>query len=140
MPDAPTANCRMGEDTASGLGANRSMDIQFIRSFLKSRLTDDRVERLKRFQALRFRRTQHFVTRILFGRNLRALSVINHSDKWGYHFYAKHYERHFRRFRKGPVSCWRLGSVVTMIQGLEEGPAYVADFFSEGGDRRDRYL
>lgn len=85
------------------------MDIQIIRAYLKSRLTEDRIERLKRFQALRFRGVQYVIARMLFGRNLKALSVINHSDKWGYHFYAKHYERHFRSFRKKPLTLLEIG-------------------------------
>ena len=85
------------------------MDLQPIRAFLKSKLTDERIERLKRFQALRFRRTQHFFCRLFFGRNLKALSVINHSDKWGYHFYAPHYERHFKPYRGRPITLLEIG-------------------------------
>jgi hypothetical protein len=85
------------------------MDLQPIRAFLKSKLTDERIERLKRFQALRFRRTQHVLARVFFGRNLKALSVINHSDKWGYHFYAPHYERHFKPYRKSAVNLLEIG-------------------------------
>ena len=72
---------------------NNQMDIQIIRAYLKRKLTDERIERLKRFQALRFRRSQHLMARLFFRGNLKALSVMNHSDKWGYHFYAPHYER-----------------------------------------------
>lgn len=85
------------------------MDLQPIRAYLKSKLTDERIERLKRFQALRFRRTQDALARLFFRRNLKALSVINHSDKWGYHFYAPHYERHFKPYRKRPVTLLEIG-------------------------------
>lgn len=85
------------------------MDIQHIRAYLKRKLTTERIERLKRFQALRFRRTQHVLARLLFRGNLKALSVMNHSDKWGYHFYATHYERHFRTYRKRPITLLEIG-------------------------------
>lgn len=85
------------------------MDLQSIRSYLKAKLTDSRIESLKRFQALRFRRAQYVLARLFFSGNLKALSVINHSDKWGYHFYATHYERHFRPFRSRPIKLLEIG-------------------------------
>ena len=85
------------------------MEVQIIRAYLKRKLTDERIERLKRFQALRFRRTQHLLARLFFRGNLKALSVMNHSDKWGYHFYAPHYERHFQPYRKRPITLLEIG-------------------------------
>lgn len=65
--------------------------------------------RIRKFQALRLRHIQHIVFRILFGSNLRALAVIYGSDKWGRHWYAQHYERHFAPLRVKQLNVLEIG-------------------------------
>ncbi len=79
------------------------------RRFLNDRLSAEQKERLKRFQATRFRGLQSVLGRLLFGRNLRALAVMNATDKWGSHWYATHYEQHFARFRRKPIKLIEIG-------------------------------
>lgn len=64
---------------------------------------------LRKFQMFRFRKLQCLLWRILFGRNLKALSVVYGSDKWGRHWYAQHYERHFDHIRKRRINILEIG-------------------------------
>jgi hypothetical protein len=49
------------------------------------------------------------VARYLFSRNLRLLATLYGSDKWGQHWYAQHYERHFSSLRKKPIILLEIG-------------------------------
>jgi len=50
-----------------------------------------------------------FVARYFFSRNLRLLATMYGSDKWGQHWYAQHYERHFSFLRKKPIVLLEIG-------------------------------
>jgi hypothetical protein len=47
--------------------------------------------------------------RCLFSRNLRLLATMYGSDKWGQHWYARHYERHFSSLRRKPIVLLEIG-------------------------------
>jgi hypothetical protein len=83
--------------------------IQAIRTCLKRSLSEDQREKLMRFQARRFRGLQHLVLRCLFGSNLKALAAINNTDKWGSHWYVKHYETHFRGLHRKRLNVLEIG-------------------------------
>ena len=45
----------------------------------------------------------------MIGSNLKALAIVNNSDKWGIHWYAPHYETHFARLRKKRLNILEIG-------------------------------
>jgi hypothetical protein len=85
------------------------MVIQSVRSFMKSQFTPAQQERLIRYQGLHFRWFQHFLCRMFIGNSLRAIATFYHSDKWNGHWYAQHYEHHFRSLRKKPITLLEIG-------------------------------
>lgn len=89
-----------------------------VRNYISTSLTVEQRNRLTRFQALRFRTLQHWLFRILFGRNLPALAGIYGTDKWGAHWYAKHYQTHF-----APLRLRRLNILEIGIGGYEDPEA-----------------
>jgi hypothetical protein len=89
-----------------------------VKSYLKSALSEQQRQRLRRLQALRFRTLQHYLFRAFFGRNLRALARIYGTDKWGSHWYASHYETHFARLRLKRLNILEIG-----IGGYEDAEA-----------------
>src|SRR2546427_10257312 len=44
-----------------------------------------------------------------FAWNLPKLALLYGTDKWGSHWYAKHYGHHFVRFRKRPMVLLEIG-------------------------------
>ncbi len=46
---------------------------------------------------------------IPFGYNLNKLACIYKSDKWGKHFYTKHYRTHFRKFKFKRIKLFEIG-------------------------------
>jgi demethylmacrocin O-methyltransferase len=89
-----------------------------LRNYLKPKFDEQQRQRLRRLQTLRFRGLQHYVFRALFGRNLRALALLNGTDKWGNHWYARHYETHF-----APLRLKRLKILEIGIGGYEDPEA-----------------
>lgn len=47
--------------------------------------------------------------RLIAGSDLRTLAQLYGSDKWGRHWYAQHYETHFRHLRKRPLNVLEIG-------------------------------
>src|SRR5262249_28623091 len=43
------------------------------------------------------------------GSNLKILALLNNSDKWGSHWYAQHYERHFVPLRRRRLNLLEIG-------------------------------
>jgi hypothetical protein len=80
-----------------------------LRHYLRTVFDERQRQQLRRLQTLRFRTLQHFVFRALFGRNLRALALLNGTDKWGNHWYARHYETHFARLRLKRLKILEIG-------------------------------
>lgn len=76
---------------------------------LKGFLNDAQRKRLRELQALRFRGLQNVVYRILFGANLKILANVYGTDKWGSHWYAQHYERHFAPIRRKQLNILEIG-------------------------------
>ena len=80
-----------------------------VRQFLRRRLDDEQIKSLRRFQAFRFRRTQHVLWRLLFGRNLNLLATIYDTDKWNDHWYTQYYQRHFGARRTHRLNVMEIG-------------------------------
>jgi hypothetical protein len=85
------------------------MIVARTRQYLRHSLDAEQRKRLARFQALKFRRLQHLLFRTAIGRDLKALALVNNTDKWGSHWYAQHYERHFGPWRRRPVTLLEIG-------------------------------
>ncbi len=77
----------------------------------KSKLLTDEKQReiIRRFLALRFRRTQHIVFRALCGTNLKTLARLYGTDKWGHHRYVLHYDTHFAPLRLKRLNILEIG-------------------------------
>ena len=80
-----------------------------IANKLKMSLDKKTQRRIKKFRSLRLRRLQHFIFCIFFGSNLKLLSTIYGTDKWGFHWYAQHYEKHFASMRKKELNILEIG-------------------------------
>jgi hypothetical protein len=80
-----------------------------LREQLKSRLSQENISDLKKLLGLNFRGTQYYLYRLLFGSNLKALATVYGTDKWGSHWYAQHYENHFRHLRKKKINILEIG-------------------------------
>jgi len=57
----------------------------------------------------RFRWLFDLPVRLFLGRNLKALATVYSSDKWNTHWYAQHYEAHFRSLRKKRLTVLEIG-------------------------------
>lgn len=97
----------------SGAGLNSTLEK--IRDYLRISLDEQRRLRINKFQALRFRNTQHLLYLALLGSNLKALATVYGTDKWRGHRYAEHYEKHF-----GPLRYKRLNILEIGIGGYED--------------------
>lgn len=80
-----------------------------MRNYLKTSLTDEQKKEIRKFQAFKFRGLQGFIYKILFGSNLKVLSLIYGGDKWGSHWYIKHYETHLAHLRKKKLNILEIG-------------------------------
>lgn len=76
---------------------------------IKNSLDDQKRKELRLFQALKFRTFQHVFCRLFLRSNLKALARFYNSDKWGEHWYAQHYEAHFRPFRRKKLTLLEIG-------------------------------
>jgi len=54
-------------------------------------------------------RVQSILYRLAFGTNLRTLALLYGTDKWGGHWYAQHYEKHFAALRNKPLNVLEIG-------------------------------
>ena len=54
-------------------------------------------------------RMRHLYARMRWGRNLPALAAYFGSDKWGIHWYARHYQAHFARLRRKRLRVLEIG-------------------------------
>jgi cephalosporin hydroxylase len=55
------------------------------------------------------RAARHRYARLRWGRNLPALAEYFGTDKWGSHWYAQHYQRHFAALRRRPLRILEIG-------------------------------
>lgn len=55
------------------------------------------------------RAARHLYARLRFGRDLPALAVYFGTDKWGDHWYARHYQTHFEPLRRRPLRLLEIG-------------------------------
>jgi hypothetical protein len=65
--------------------------------------------RIRALQMSRARWLFDLPVSVLFGRNLRVLATLYGSDKWNTHWYAQHYEAHFRSIRKKRLTVLEIG-------------------------------
>lgn len=83
--------------------------IENTRGWLRSSLSKEQRDKLVEFQNLRFRKVQELAQRIWIGSNLKSLSIVNNTDKWGSHWYAQHYETHFAKLRRKKLNILEIG-------------------------------
>ncbi len=83
--------------------------LEHIRQSLKGSLNQTQRDKIVRFQALHCRRIQHFTYGLFMGSNLKALATVYGTDKWGRHWYAKHYETHFAPLRRQQLNVLEIG-------------------------------
>jgi cephalosporin hydroxylase len=55
------------------------------------------------------RAARHWYARARWGHDLAALATYFGTDKWGTHWYAQHYQRHFAPLRRKPVRLLEIG-------------------------------
>jgi len=55
------------------------------------------------------RAARHAYARLRWGRDLPALAKYFGTDKWGDHWYAQHYQRHFAALRRRPLRILEIG-------------------------------
>lgn len=53
--------------------------------------------------------TYLWILSIPFGYNLNILATIYKSDKWGTHFYTKHYNTHFKKYKFKKIKLFEIG-------------------------------
>jgi len=80
-----------------------------LRQKLKAWLNDAQQQKIRQFLALRFRSPQHVVYKLAIGRSLRDLAIVYGTNKWGDHWYAKHYETHFEALRRRQLNVLEIG-------------------------------
>lgn len=83
--------------------------LESIKTYLRTSLNETQRRRISRFQALKLRGSQHLLYRIFVGSNLKALATIYGTDKWGTHWYAQHYEKHFAPLRRKRLNILEIG-------------------------------
>ena len=66
-------------------------------------------QKIRSLQISPFRWIFDIPVAIVFGRNLKALATVYGSDKWNSHWYAQHYETHFRPIRKKRLIVLEIG-------------------------------
>jgi hypothetical protein len=77
--------------------------------FLKRGLSKESRDKIRRVARSHFPRLQSSIYRILFGNDLCTLARLYGSDKWGAHWYAKHYQNHFAHLRKNAMNILEVG-------------------------------
>jgi Cephalosporin hydroxylase len=78
--------------------------------YIRSHLSPSRRESLKRyFHDPKHRGLQHFIGRLLFRSNLRALAALYGSDKGGGHEYVQHYQRKLAPLRRKGIVLLEIG-------------------------------
>jgi hypothetical protein len=77
--------------------------------FLRNYITVQKRESIRRYLGLNWRGPQHAFGRLFLGSNLPGLAIFYGTDKWGVHWYAKHYETHFRPIRKKRLNLLEIG-------------------------------
>ncbi len=83
--------------------------VLWARKQLQTALTPERRKTLRKQQSLNFRRLQHVLFRVFFGSNLKALSLLYGTDKWGEHWYAQYYQTHFSPLRHKKLNILEIG-------------------------------
>ncbi|HEY8239828.1 MAG TPA: class I SAM-dependent methyltransferase [Kiritimatiellia bacterium] len=79
------------------------------KDFLRGRFDTEQRVKMRKWQSLHWRGPQHALYRLLFGGNLKALAMVYGSDKWGAHWYAEEYERHFAPMRLQNLKILEIG-------------------------------
>lgn len=91
------------------LNKHRTSALVKLRNHLKVSLSSAQKQKFKEIQGLRFRGLQRFFLGLIFGSNLKMLAICYNSDKWGAHWYAKHYEKHLAHLRKKKLKLLEIG-------------------------------
>jgi hypothetical protein len=83
--------------------------LYLLRSLVRATLGEPQRKRLRQLQTTRAPQVQHWLFRALWGRNLVALAMLYGTDKWGHHWYAKHYQTYFAPLRLKRLSILEIG-------------------------------
>lgn len=67
------------------------------------------IRRVNSFQISPLGRFADIPVALLFGGNLKMLATLYLSDKWNSHWYAQHYETHFRPLRRKNINILEIG-------------------------------
>jgi hypothetical protein len=65
--------------------------------------------RVSREQWARLRRRYVAIQSRFVSSDLTALATLHGTDKWGSHWYAQHYQRHFQPLRRKPINLLEIG-------------------------------
>ena len=76
-----------------------------IKDFFKKYLPEKNYSRVKRF----IRRLLRPLSPLFYAHDLKNLALLHGSDKWGAHYYAQHYEKHFRHLREKRLNILEIG-------------------------------
>jgi len=72
-------------------------------------LTEEQRIKIRLFQSHRLRGSQNLLYRLLIGSNLKALAMVNGTDKWTSHQYINPYLLHFAPIRKRRLNILEIG-------------------------------
>lgn len=64
---------------------------------------------LKKKYHLKYRYLQHIVFKLLYGSDIRKLSLAFSTDKWGSHYYSDIYNLYFMKFKKKKINVLEIG-------------------------------
>lgn len=81
-----------------------------LQNYIKDTYDKEQQDKLKRYLVRpHLRGIQHLIYKTFIGSNLKALAVLNMTDKWSSHWYAQHYETHFAAIRKKRLNILEIG-------------------------------
>lgn len=81
-----------------------------LQKYIKNSYDKEQQDKLKRYLVQpHLRGLQHLIYKTFIGNNLKALAVLNMTDKWSSHWYAQHYETHFASLRKKSLNILEIG-------------------------------
>jgi demethylmacrocin O-methyltransferase len=81
-----------------------------LREFYIESVNEETRKKIQHFRAHRLRGFQYLAHRLLFGSNLKALGLINATDKATVHEqYLEHYTEHFARMRRRRLNLLEIG-------------------------------
>lgn len=84
------------------------MNLLSLKNKLKNHISPEQGKQL-RLLKIKFRKIENILFSFLCRNSLTNLAVLYGTDKWGLHWYAKHYEHHFRKLRSKKLKVLEIG-------------------------------